>query len=639
MDEFRANVTMPDAPSPTPLPEGWTVVNLGDSLTVMGPETDLQLSFLVRPVVDDIADLLHGVWREIKPGFDIPILQKVEVPAKDGWDGEIDIAYDTPENESRVVFAIARTLGGRAYITLIDGAKAGFSRRMAQFSELHSGWKPAGLTEPSLAGISPMAFGDDERKALSRFVDWAIGQVGIPGIAIAVVQNGQTVFAEGFGVCKAGGEQRVTADTRFMIGSSTKPLTTMMMARLVDLGHFTWATPVTDVLPSFALADESVTRRLEMRHTVSASMGMPRRDLDLIFRFRGVRPEDRIAEMRQMSPTTGFGETFQYSNYLVAAGGYAAAHSYAHDLPLQAAYQQAMKELVFEPLGMTQTSVLGTGSALDTAPHGRDLSGVAVPIDLRLEDFAVAVAPAGSVWSNVVDMAQYLKCEMREGANDGGLQIISAENLLARRRPAIKIDGKTSYGLGWFLKDRQGLAEVGHGGNMRGFTANMFFLPEHRIGMVILTNVRLANQFLASVEQKLMEILFGAESKAEALVAAEKKALDDATEVMRRKIKTDAESTAWIGEYTGHYVSKELGPAYILRTGDGFEVEFEAGSSKLAVEQSGASRQIILVTPPWTTKLQPTDDPNILLVDGGQTRYEFVRVAEDRSSALESTAN
>ena len=544
MNEFRIIVTMPDAALPTALPNGWTVVNPGDLLTVVGPESDLQLSFLSRPAVEDIADLLRRVWREVKPGFNIPILQKVELPAKDGWDGEIDIVYDTSESESRIVFAITRLLGSRVYITLIDGTKAGFSRRIAQFSELHSGWKPEGLKEPSLAGISPRTFGDEERNAMSRFVDWAMGQIGVPGIAVAIVQNDQTVYAQGFGVCRTGGEQQVTADTRFMIGSSTKPLTTMMMARLVDLGYFKWSTPVTEVLPNFALMDESLTRRLEMRHTVSASTGMPRRGLELVFRYRGVRPEDRIAEMRQMSPTTGFGETFQYSNYLVAAGGYTAAHSYARDLSLQDAYERAMRELVFEPLGMSHTSILCMDSTLDAAPHSRDLNGIAVPIDPVLENFADAVAPAGSVWSNILDMAEYLKCEMRNGSNDRGEQIISVENLLARRRSAIKIDGKSDYGLGWFLKNQQGLAEVGHGGNTRGFTANMFFFPEHRIGMVVLTNLSLANQFLAGVEQKLLEVLFGAESKAEAMIAAEKKALDDATEVMRARIKTDTESTA-----------------------------------------------------------------------------------------------
>jgi CubicO group peptidase (beta-lactamase class C family) len=104
-------------------------------------------------------------------------------------------------------------------------------------------------------------------------VDWAIRHIGIPGVAVAVVQDGHTVYAEGFGVRRAGATDPVTPETRFMIGSSTKPLTTLMMARLIDMGHFTWATPVTKVLPSFALADSDVTQRLEMRHTVCACTG------------------------------------------------------------------------------------------------------------------------------------------------------------------------------------------------------------------------------------------------------------------------------------------------------------------------------------------------------------------------------
>jgi CubicO group peptidase (beta-lactamase class C family) len=626
MDKSQLYVTMPDAPLPIALPSGWTVANHADPLTVLAPESDLELSFLALSVADDIEDLVRLAWQKVKPAFNLPVLHKVEMPARDGWESEITIAYDAPEGESRVVFAIARLLRGRAYVTLIDGANAGFNRRIAQFSELHTGWQPAGLKPPSLAGISPKTFGDQERDAIRRFVEWAMPQIGIPGHAIAIVQNGQTVYAEGFGVRTAGSKDRVTADTRFMIGSSTKPLTTLMMARLVDLGRFTWSTPVTEVLPGFALADEDVTRRLEMRHTVCACTGMPRRGAELIFRFRGVRPEDRIAEMKQMSPTTGFGETFQYSNYLVAAGGYAAAHSYAPELPLQDAYNRAMTELVFEPLGMSQTSILCADSPLDAAPHCHDLDATVVSFDPELEKFADSVAPAGSVWSNVLDMAQYLKCEMQNGCNDRSEQIVSSENLLARRRPAIKIDAKSSYGMGLFLKVEQGLVQITHGGNTRGFTAEMFFLPEHGIGIVMLSNLRMVNHFLAAIGQKLLEVLFGAESKAEAMVTSGKRALDEGTELMHRRIKTDAASTAWIRDYTGHYVSELLGPAWISQIGEDFQIEFEAGSSRLGVEDSGTSRHLVLTTPPWAYQLQLTGDPNTLLLDGGQTRYEFVRV-------------
>jgi CubicO group peptidase (beta-lactamase class C family) len=624
-------VAMPDAPLPVALPGGWTAVNRGDPLTVVGPELDLTVAFVACPATTEVEELFRLTWQRVKPDFDLPVRQKVEMPTTDGWDKAVQAIYSTLESESRMVIAIARMLGGRAYITLIDGTKAGLSRRMAQIAELNEAWKPAGLKEPSLAGVSPKTFGEDECKAMTSFADWAMRHIGIPGVAIAVVQDGRTVYAEGFGVTRAGGSDAVTPRTRFMIGSSTKPLTTLMMARLVDMGHFTWMTPVTEVLPVFALADPEVTQRIEMRHTVCACTGMPRRDIDLIFRFRGVRPEDRIAEMRQMRPTTGFGETFQYSNYLVAAGGYAAAHSYSPDLTLGDAYERSMQHLVFEPLGMGQSSVLSIHSPLDAAPHGRTLDGACVPIDPVLEQFVDATAPSGSVWSTVLDMARYVSCELRNGLNERGEQVISEDNLLARRRSAIKIDGKTSYGLGLLLTEQQGLAQVTHGGNTLGFSADMVFFPEHGIGMVVLSNLRAANLFLSAVGQKLIEILFGAEARAEALVTSAKNALDDSIVSIRQRVRTEPEATAWIQNYVGRYVSEELGSASISQQGNCFRIAFESWSSDLgSEEQSDKSRHIVLTSAPFqgSIKLQVTDDPNILLLDGGQTRYEFVRLGE-----------
>lgn len=628
MDKSPIAVVMPDAPSPVALPGGWTVASQDDPLTVVGPESDLTLSFVAGSAATDVEEMLRLAWRRVQPDFDLPVRQKAEMPATDGWDKAVQAIYTTLESESRMVIAIARMLGPRAYITLIDGTKAALSRRMAQVAELNDAWKPAGLKEPSLAGVSPKSFGEDERRAMTSFVDWAMRQIGIPGVAVAVVQDGRTVYAQGFGVTRAEGGDAVTPHTRFMIGSSTKPLTTLMMARLVDMGRFTWTTPVTTVLPGFALADPEVTRKIEMRHTVCACTGMPRRDLDLIFRFRGVRPEDRIAEMKQMRPTTGFGETFQYSNYLVAAGGYAAAHSYAPDLTLGDAYQRSMQRLVFEPLGMEQTSVLGIHSPLDAAPHGLTLDGACVPIDPVLEEFADSMAPSGSIWSTVLDMARYVTCELRNGLNERGEQVISSDNLLARRRSAIKIDGKTSYGLGLMLAEQQGLAQVTHGGNTLGFSADMAFYPEHGIGLVVLSNLRAANLFLSAVGQRLIEILFAAEEKAEALVTCAKKAIDDSLTSIRQRVTTEPEATAWIQNYVGHYLSEELGPASISQQGDGFRIAFESWSSDLgSEEQSDKSRHMVLTSAPFqgSLKLQLSDDPNILLLDGGQTRYRFVR--------------
>jgi len=138
-----------------------------------------------------------------------------------------------------------------------------------------------------------------------------------------------------------------------MIGSITKPMTTLMEATLVDAGTFRWETPVTAVLPSFALGDPETTKKVAMWHMSCACTGMPRQDMEDIFEFEGVTPEQRIASMKTMKPTTAFGDTFQYSNLMVSAGGFASAHAFDPKRSLGDAYDAAMHDKVFEPIGMT----------------------------------------------------------------------------------------------------------------------------------------------------------------------------------------------------------------------------------------------------------------------------------------------
>ena len=147
----------------------------------------------------------------------------------------------------------------------------------------------------------------------------------MPGVALAVVQDGKIVLEKGLGVRELGANAPVTPATLFMIGSMTKPLTSLMMARLVDRKNFAWDTPVTKLLPAFALGDPVATPQVTMAHSVCACTGLPRWDMEFIFEWDKATPESRIELLRAMKPTTGFGETFQYSNLMVASGGYVAA--------------------------------------------------------------------------------------------------------------------------------------------------------------------------------------------------------------------------------------------------------------------------------------------------------------------------
>jgi CubicO group peptidase (beta-lactamase class C family) len=482
-----------------------------------------------------------------------------------------------------------------------------------------------------LASRQQAAWGDEQTRQLNHFIRDAMESLLIPGVSVAIVQKGQVVYTQGFGVRSVDRTEPVTPATRFMIGSSTKPLTTLMMARLIDQGKFAWSTPVRDLLPDFSLADPDVTRKLEMRHTVCACTGMPRRDVDLLFRFEGVSPEQRLSEMKTMRPTTGFGETFQYSNLLVAAGGYAAASSFEPHAGLQAAYESAMRHLIFEPLGMTN-SCLSQQEALKNdaaAPHALDINEHCAPVDLRIERFADSVAPAGAVWSTAEDMAKYVLLELRGGTSPAGERLLSEETLRSRWRGGIRINEKAGYGLGLLHSDEHGLEVISHGGNTLGFTSDMFFLPEQDLGVVVLTNLRIANAFLGALRQCLFEILFGAEPKSEQFVAAASKFHHDGAARTRDRIKLDSTSLSWIEEFIGDYRSQELGPARITRNGDQFWIQFESWGSMLASEiQPNGARLLALITPPWngTMRLQTSPETGDLILDAGQDKYTFHRV-------------
>lgn len=209
---------------------------------------------------------------------------------------------------------LGRLHGGTAYVLLIDGDLAAVQRRGAQVNIVATGFEISGLEEADLTNVTTKIVNQN-----------LLPEFGIPGAAVAVVQDGEVVYTGGFGVREAGGDAPLTPDTRMMIGSTGKSLTTMLMAALVDAGKMDWNTPVQEVLPEFGVADPELSRTMTLRNLVCACSGVPRRDLEFLFNADALTAEDTVASLRTFEFFTDFGEAFQYSNQLVGTGGYAAA--------------------------------------------------------------------------------------------------------------------------------------------------------------------------------------------------------------------------------------------------------------------------------------------------------------------------
>ena len=490
------------------VPSGWTLLAETGRARLTGPETDLRLA-IVDVSGGSADDAVATGWRVLHPDFKRPLKLAQPRPGRHGWDERRTYTYETSPNEKLVVFAHALRLGAAWTVLLCEAAEGTFEKRAAAVSRVAGSLRPKGYERESFVGRKPHALDAARIAQITASVERARDQAGIPGIALALIQDGRTVYEGGLGVRELGKPAKIDAHTMFMIASNTKALTTLLLAKLVDEGKITWDTPATSIYPSFKLGDADTTRQVLVRHLVCACTGLPRQDLEWLFEYEKQTPKSELDLLGTMQPTTKFGETFQYSNPLAAAAGYLAGHVVYPKKELGAAYDEAMQTRVFGPLGMTETTfdfdrALRSGHA---AAHGLDVDGKPALAPMELNRSVVSLRPAGAAWSTVHDMAKYVTMELSGGKLAGNKRYVSEEALLARRKPQVSIGEYASYGMGLMVDTEWGVPVVHHGGDMIGFHSDMFWVPDAGVGGVILTNgtgylVRRA--FL----RKTLEVLF-----------------------------------------------------------------------------------------------------------------------------------
>ncbi|MBL8718257.1 MAG: beta-lactamase family protein [Myxococcales bacterium] len=428
-------------------------------------------------------------------------------------------------------------------------------------------------SSPASVRVRPL---DEARRAeLARFVHHAAARLWVPGAAVAVIVGGEVVYEQVLGQTELRPDApAIGPTTLFLIGSLTKPMTTLAEASLVDAGVLRWDSKLTELLPTFAVGDAELTRALLLWHSACACSGMPRQDLENLFEFAGVTPERRLASMRAMKPTAPLGAVHQYSNLMVAAGGFAAAHAAYPDRPLGEAYDALMAARVFAPIGMVDSTLdfavaAQRGRAL---PHALAIDGSLRAVAVEAEKNVLPIRPAGGVWSNLRDLERYAVTELRRGVSPDGRRVVSEAGMLARWTSRILDPDGTGYGLGIDVGTYGGQPMLAHDGGSLGFGSSMLLFPEAGVGIVVLSNARTGGDyeqlpFHAAVKRKVFEALFdppdaSADALLESLVAA--RAAFDA----RRNAGLElAPERTWLDRLVGDYAHAALGPLSIRAVG------------------------------------------------------------------------
>ncbi len=311
----------------------------------------------------------------------------------------------------------------------------------------------------------------------------------IPGAGIAIVKDGQIILQKGFGIKKRGEPDTVDEHTIFRLGSVSKGFASVLAGTFVEDGELEWEGIVSDYLEEFELNDADQTNRVQIKHILSHTSGLPRHAYTNLIED-GLSINRIISRLDRVPLIAKEGEQLAYQN---------AAYSVIEKV-LEAQtdidFNTLLQEELFEPLKMTNSSStyeimsFSKNKAMPHVYHSRQRGRVSIPISKKYYN----AVSSGGINASAADMGKWLL--LLTGYHP---EIISEETLDEIFEPQATINNKrfsrhwdgvneSHYGLGWRVLDNDGQRIVYHGGYVNGYRSEIAFAPDQNLGICIIIN-------------------------------------------------------------------------------------------------------------------------------------------------------
>lgn len=348
-----------------------------------------------------------------------------------------------------------------------------------------------------LAVTAPPASAQDALPAdFDQYVAGVMADHGVPGLAIAIVKDGQVVLTKGYGVRELGKPAPVDAHTLFGIASNTKAFTATALALLVEEGKLRWDEPVISYLPWFRLSDSWVTAQLTVRDLLVHRSGLGLGAGDLMWWPTSSYTRREIAErLRHLPLVTSFRSAYAYDNVLYGVAGEVILAVTGKT------WEEFVDERILRPIGMTESRVRhpGVGSLPNISSTHASVEGVIRPIAPFTSD---NTNPAGGITASATDIAKWLLVQLDSGRVAGREQPLFRPattrqlwNIVTPLSPRRFVDWRAplstnfaGYALGFEIQDYRGTKLVTHTGGLPGFISRVAMLPDHRLGIAVFTN-------------------------------------------------------------------------------------------------------------------------------------------------------
>jgi CubicO group peptidase (beta-lactamase class C family) len=300
-------------------------------------------------------------------------------------------------------------------------------------------------------------------------------ELSVPGIALGILFYGEEEVA-GLGVTSIENPLEVTPDTLFQIGSITKTFTATAVMRLVEQGHLALDDPVRRYLPELRLADADVAVRVTIRHLLIHTGGWEGDYFDDLGWGDDAlaRMIERLEEVPQLTP---LGEVYAYNN----AGFYLAGR--VIEVVTGKTFERALRDLLLAPLALGNTWFFPDEVMTHRFCVGHDQDEQDETIVARPWAIGRAAHAAGGLISSVVDLLRYARFWIEGG--DLPARASLEEMLSPQTSPGGEFD---AVGLSWFMRTRDGVKVIGHGGGTKGQVSWLAIAPDEGFAYVALTN-------------------------------------------------------------------------------------------------------------------------------------------------------
>ncbi len=322
----------------------------------------------------------------------------------------------------------------------------------------------------------------ESKELTAKFVELA-NELQVPGAAVGIYHDGAEQYAI-HGVTSVENPLPVTEDTLFQFGSTGKTYTATAIMCLVEQGKLDLDAPVRNYVPELRLKDEATAQRVTILQLLNHSAGWQGdyfedtgRGDDAVTRY--------VEKMSELDQVTELGTEASYNNAAVVLAGRVI------EKVTGKIYEEAIKEILLEPLGLTQTfafmnDIMTRRFVVGHTHHHDGRITVARPWALPR-----SVVPAGGWSSNVRDQLAWARFHLGNGTGKDGRQILSRESLDRMKQPTFSLGASAigdAVGISWLIKDLDGVRMVGHGGSTNGQRAAFQMVPERDFAVVVLTN-------------------------------------------------------------------------------------------------------------------------------------------------------